>query len=39
MNQLDKIKTEQIESHQGEGFMLTKFSEAIGLARANSLWP
>lgn len=39
MNQLDKIKIEQIEAHQGEGFMLTKFSEAIGLARANSLWP
>ena len=39
MNQLDKIKTEQIESFQGEGFMLTKFSEAIGFARANSLWP
>ncbi|MFN5847208.1 MAG: NADH-quinone oxidoreductase subunit B [Chitinophagales bacterium] len=39
MNQLDKIKIEQIESFKGEGFMLTKFSEAIGLARANSLWP
>ena len=39
MNTLDKHKVEQLEAHNGEGFMLTKFSEAIGLARANSLWP
>ena len=33
MNQLDKIKIEQLESYEGDGFMLTKFSEAITCMR------
>ena len=39
MHQLDKIKTQNLESHQGEGFMVAKLSDAIGLARSNSIWP
>ena len=27
------------EGYSGEGFFATKFSEVVGLARANSLWP
>ena len=25
--------------HTGEGFFATKYSDVVGLARANSLWP
>lgn len=27
------------DGHQGEGFFATKFSEVVGLARSNSIWP
>jgi NADH-quinone oxidoreductase subunit B len=27
------------EGHMGEGFFATKFSEVVGLARKNSIWP
>ncbi len=30
---------EMPEGYSGEGFMATSFDKAIGLARANSLWP
>ncbi len=30
---------QQPEGHQGEGFFATSLSKAVGLARANSIWP
>jgi NADH-quinone oxidoreductase subunit B len=30
---------EQPEGHEGQGFFATSMDKAIGLARANSLWP
>jgi NADH-quinone oxidoreductase subunit B len=39
-NENKKVTMDKIpDGYSGEGFMATKFGEAIRLARANSLWP
>jgi NADH-quinone oxidoreductase subunit B len=39
MNELQVKDQAQLEGYSGEGFLATSLSKAVGMARANSLWP